>query len=154
MADLDQLISKLRAVAASRGTAWLQAQVASLMGEQDSGSPSGRKKLQGDWRSQPPEHFSPDSFHGAQRQLRRPNRDHPSPSKKLLLALVGGKPGRNPQCQQSLAGGERGATLSSPSARGLCQEHAAAATASADVAGRQAGSSTWGSCCGGCQPVS
>lgn len=73
MAELDQLLSQLWAGVASRGTNWLQDQVAALMGEQDTGSVTGGQGLTHAWSSWPLERFSLDPSPRAQRHLGRPN---------------------------------------------------------------------------------
>ncbi|XP_073466908.1 uncharacterized protein [Aquarana catesbeiana] len=128
MADVTAaaLLEQLRAVAATQGADWLQAQVAAIIQEDRAAPSGGGQETPRGRRSRPPQRFSPDSSPVSQRprdQHRGRQNQPPPPSAQQARGASMGEVQRSQRRGRSAGMGETSATLGSPpSARRRRQE--------------------------------
>ena len=106
--DIDLVLARLRAAAASREPGWLEAQVGDLLVDEAGGSRAESRVSPRARRSRPPERYSPTPTSRVQRPSRSPLVEPSPPLAKRTHAAAGGDGGRNPPPSLGPVGGASG----------------------------------------------
>lgn len=107
VADVDLILARLQQAAASKGSDWLQNQVATLLKDEASGSVQEGEVTAPAWRSQPPARYSPGPDGRPGRLAQSPRGEQSNPPAKRSHPPAAAGPGRTTRRGHSSVGGPR-----------------------------------------------